>query len=192
MENLKNIDNLLPDDMQEDYDTNLVYPTEAGSVEQVTPTNDSSNIVRCRKCEKRLARDGCTQAACLVCCTDLVQCESHKKPRALAQWKQDVLAGTTEIQQLASKQRRLRIPDTSKRFFRESGFVYQGDTVVIWNLCEFACNPKWRDDAIRKSIRRTKTTTGHNMAIPRLRINRRRFRQTMNDLFLASLTQPSC
>jgi hypothetical protein len=143
---------------------------------------ESNSNEKCAKCEKRLAREGCTQAACLICCTDVSGCEPHNKSRAQAQWKKDVLAGQTEIQLLAAQRRKLRIPEVSgKRFFWESGFVYQGDSVVIWDLREFASNAKWRDDAIRKSLRRRKTTTSVDR--PRLRINRRRFRRIMNELY---------
>ena len=145
-------------------------------------TMDSNGNDKCCKCDKRLAREGCTQSACLLCCTDLSGCESHKKSRAQAQWKKDVLAGTTDIQVLAAQLRKRRIPEApGKRFFRESGFLYQGDTVVIWDVQEYSRNSKWKDDAIRKSLRRRKATNPYDR--PRLRINRQRFRRIMNDLY---------
>jgi hypothetical protein len=148
----------------------------------VTRTMDSHSNEKCSKCDKRLAREGCTQSACLLCCTDVSGCEPHSKSRAQAQWRKDVLEGATEIQRLAAQRRKLRIPEVpGKRFFRESGFVYQGDTVVIWDLHKYARNAKWRDDAIRKSLRRRKTITPADR--PRLRINRQRFRRIMNELY---------
>lgn len=137
---------------------------------------------KCGKCNKRVAREGCTQLACLQCCDDETGCESHKKPRAHALRKEQVLAGTTEVQRLAAAKRSMRIP--AGRFFREPGFVYQGDTVVIWDLRAYARNPKWKEEAVRKSMRRSKATR-HSL-VRRLRNSRKRFHRIMNELFLAS------
>ena len=137
---------------------------------------------KCVKCNKRLAREGCTQSACLPCCDDVAGCESHAKPRAHALWKEQVLAGTTEVQQLAAAKLKMRIP--AGRFFREPGFVYQGDTVVIWDLRAYARNPKWREDAVRKSVRRSKAAVHSH--VPRLKNSRKRFHRLMHELYLAS------
>ena len=154
---------------------NSVHQDELLNGAKATPSN-----VKCGKCSKRMAREGCTQLACLQCCDDFNGCESHRKPRAHALWKEQVLAGTTDVQSLAAAKRKMRIP--AGRVFREPGFVYQGDTVVIWDLRAFARNPKWREEAIRKSIRRSKVTPRH---IPRLRNSRKRFRRLMTELYLA-------
>lgn len=146
---------------------------------------------KCQVCLRRLARDGCTQRACIQCCTDISGCVSHQKPRAQTLWKEQVLAGTTETQLWAAQQRRMRLMDkasSGKRrgFFREPGFVYQGDTVVIWDIRSYASNPKWKEDAIRKSVRRNRAIES-TVPAPRLRNNRKRFQKIMNDLYLASL-----
>lgn len=144
----------------------------------------TSSNVKCVKCNRRLAREGCTQSACILCCEDLTGCESHRKPRLHALWKEQVLAGTTEVQQLAAAKRKMRIP-SGRRFFREPGFVYQGDTVVIWDLQAYAQNPKWRDDAVRKAVRRSKSTCHNNSpTFRRLRNSRKRFRRLMHEFYL--------
>lgn len=142
-------------------------------------------VNKCSKCQKRLAREGCTQMACLNCCSDLDGCETHKKPRAQALLKEQILAGTTETQKLAAAKRRMRIPETG-RFFREPGFVYQGDTVVIWDLRAYASNPKWREDALRKSIRRKRARSleAHR---PPLRTSRKRFHRIVEKFHHQSL-----
>ena len=113
--------------------------------------------------------------ACLVCCDDLEGCTTHQKPRAQALLKEQILAGTTATQTMAAAQRRRRIPDAG-RFFKEPGFVYQGDTVVIWDLRAYAQNIKWREDAVRKSVRRQRANALHqDRNRPLLRTSRKRF-----------------
>lgn len=104
----------------------------------------------CKTCNKRRAREGCTMRCCVTCCDDTA-CEVHMKSKEQKAWKESVLAGTTDIQKRAAELRRRRlVPGT----FRESLFLYVGDSVVLWNLREYANNPKWREDAVRKSKRR--------------------------------------
>jgi hypothetical protein len=67
---------------------------------------------------------------CFKCCTD-ISCSSHKQQRERATWKTQVLNGTTDIQLAAKEKRRKRLP---KGRFKEPGFVYLGDTVVIWDI----------------------------------------------------------
>ncbi|KAL3930204.1 MAG: hypothetical protein SGBAC_011863 [Bacillariaceae sp.] len=38
--------------------------------------------------------------------------------------------------------------------FKETNFQYLGDTVVIWNLKEYLDHPKWKEDALRRSLKR--------------------------------------
>jgi len=140
---------------------------------------------KCGKCQKRLAREGCTQLACLLCCSDVDGCETHKKPRAQALLKEQILAGTTETQKNAAAKRRVRIPETG-RFFREPGFVYQGDTVVIWDLRAYVSNPKWREDAQRKAMRRQRAR-GLEAHHPPLRTSRKRFHRIVEKLYRQSL-----
>ena len=162
--------------------------------DSASPRNGSSssngNLMKCVKCHKRVAREGCTQTACLNCCDDVEGCETHRKPRAQALMKEQILAGTTEVQRLAAAKRRMRIPDTG-RFFREPGFVYQGDTVVIWDLRAYADHPKWRDEAVRKAMRRQKARQHHRLegsAVVQnpLRNSRKRFHRIVQERYLAS------
>jgi hypothetical protein len=82
--------------------------------------------------------------------------------------------------------------------FREPGFVYQGDTVIIWSLRDYISNPKWREDALRKSNRRRARTTDameatdltQKLSKPR-RNRRKRFRRTMESLYKKSLEESS-
>lgn len=110
----------------------------------------ATTSTKCIVCSKRVAREGCTMTACLQCCTD-DSCESHRKPKANALWKAQVLEGTTDTQLLVKQ---IRSRAVCKGRFREKGFRYQGDTIVIWDLRQYMRNQKWRDDAIRKSARR--------------------------------------
>ncbi len=71
----------------------------------------------------------CSQAACISCCTD-VACEGHKEAREAAQWKEDVLKGTTDVQQQAKAKRAMAVLPGS---FRESGFLFLNQTITIWN-----------------------------------------------------------
>jgi hypothetical protein len=72
--------------------------------------------------------------------------------REQAQVRAQILEGTAPAQLLAGQIRSKLLP--SKRF-REKSFVYQGDTVRVWDLREFASrHPKAADDAVRKSLRR--------------------------------------
>ena len=148
----------------------------------------SATTNKCAKCQKRMAREACTQAACLNCCDDLEGCETHKKPRAQALLKEQILAGTTEVQKLAAAKRRMRIP-ASGRFFKEPGFVYQGDTVVIWDVRAFARNAKWREDAVRKSARRQRALVleDHHRT---LRTSRKRFRRIVQNWYEEALKIP--
>jgi len=159
----------------------------------------SSATTKCRNCNKRLAREGCTQAACLNCCDD-DGCEKHKKGKEQAIWKRQVLEGTTDIQVMAKRIRSRVIP---KKRFREQGFAYAGDTVVIWNLREYLRNPKWREDALRKSSRRkirsenrsdeSKTSPTKVVARTkqsRLASRRRRFRRFIEERYKQSLSPP--
>jgi hypothetical protein len=144
------------------------------------------------KCNKRLAREGCTQTACLHCCDDVDGCISHQKPRAQAHFKEQILAGTTLVQQEANAKRKLQLcaPSKGKFFFREPGFKYQGDTVVIWDVRAYAQNPRWKEDAIRKALRRQKATNNNTdwEILPPLRNSRKRFHQLVEQWYQTSLT----
>ena len=73
------------------------------------------------------------------------------------------------MQQLANVQRAKTI---KKGLFRDGAFRFLGETVQIWNLNEYLKNPKWRDEAIRKSrryVQRGSLSTIHNSGNKRKR-----------------------
>ncbi len=94
-------------------------------------------------------------------------------------WKEKVLAGTTDVQKQAAQLRRNRLtPGT----FREPLFQYVGDSIVLWNLRDYVKNPKWREEAIRKSKRRSA-----GMAQRVANRKRRTLNQIVDDLYEKSL-----
>jgi hypothetical protein len=97
--------------------------------------------------------------------------------RAKQAWRNDVMQGKTLEQQLAAQKRRHFLP---KNRFKETGFLYTGDTVVIWNIREYYDNVKWRDEAKRRSKRRQQALEDgivDAVAAPRrLFCSRKRFR----------------
>ena len=84
----------------------------------------------------------CSQQACAQCCTD-AHCEGHQQFRI----RESIINGTHPIQITAKKQRDLAVKSDT---FREKGFKYMGETVLIWNFDKFMDNPKWKEEAIRK------------------------------------------
>lgn len=58
------------------------------------------------------------------------------------------------LQLLAAKQRASAV---KPGLFHETAFRYHGETLLIWDLRTFMKNPKWRDDAVRKSRRYVET-----------------------------------
>lgn len=156
----------------------------------ITNNNNKAPPAKCHKCNKRAALKDCTLDACLQCCDD-PQCQKHRKSKDQALWRQRVLDGSTVVQKTAKRIRSSVIP---KGRFKETGFVYQGDTVVIWNLLEYLANPKWRDDALRKSNRRRArdidAALSEGVSVSHLkpaRNNGRRFRTIMDDSYKRSL-----
>jgi len=168
---------------------------DISSPEMQAPQSSAAN--KCALCSKRFAVKECSLTACTQCCTD-ESCERHKRLREQALWKERVIAGTTMIQTHA-REKRSKLLKPGR--FREPGFVYQGDTVVIWSLREYMRNPKWRDDALRKSNRRKARATD-GMATEELakklssrpadgRNRQQRFRQFMEEKYKASLEKSS-
>ena len=150
-----------------------------------SPPNAKSTVkIVCVFCQKRNATKDCPEKACTTCCPASAEaCPKHAAMRAKQTWKSQVLEGTTVVQQLAAEKRRALLP---KNRFRESGFVYTGDTVVIWNLREYYyAHPKWRDEARRRSKRRQQieqdalavSDIGTNKFKKRIYCNRKRFRR---------------
>jgi hypothetical protein len=131
-----------------------------------TPTASPASAVpveskKCGTCQKRVASKGCVISCCVQCC-DNDTCEKHLQIKEKQRWKEQVLSGTTEIQKLAREKQLLLL---HKKRFREPGFKYVGDTVVIWSIYEYAQNNKWREDAIRRSNRR-KAREQDSLSVP--------------------------
>jgi hypothetical protein len=163
--------------------------------EPTTRIVDPTSSSKCTQCSKRFAVKGCAQTACTLCCSDET-CEKHKRLREQAEWKEQVISGTTWVQSEA-KMKRSKLLKHGR--FREPGFVYQGDTVIIWSLRDYVSNPKWREDALRKSNRRRARTTDAieaNDLTQKLlnkpkRNRRKRFHRMMEILYKKSLEESS-
>jgi hypothetical protein len=155
---------------------------EAIASDTKSTSNASTNRLPCAKCNRTNRKENCTLNCCIKCCDDST-CEVHLKAKGQRSHREQVLAGTTETQLLATDLRRRRVPLGR---FKESGFLYTGDTIVLWNLRAYMQNSKWRDDAARKSRRR-----GHGDRSRPLQNSRRRFRQIMEELYRKSLIKES-
>lgn len=148
--------------------------------------------VKCALCQKRSATKDCVVQACLSCCTD-DHCTKHAALRAKHAWRNNVLQGTTLVQQLAKQKRQQLLP---KNRFKEAGFVYTGDTVVIWNIHEYHANAKWREDARRRSKRRQQLMQDRfnnpdQVPPKRLYSSRQRFRALVERRYQEHLAQQS-
>ena len=179
-------------DVQDDTASQPTTTTASSTQEEESATSLPFATIRCTKCIKRKAREGCTLSACLLCCAD-DGCPVHKKAKEQRAWREQVIAGTTGVQRWATEKRRKRIPAGR---FREPGFVYQGDTIILWNLRTYARNAKWREEAIRKSRRRNgaqtnatlSTSTASRRCRP-LRNSRQRFTRIVEELYQKSLKE---
>lgn len=170
--------------------TYVIDDTDEAKVK--APNTDVSKL-KCLKCS-RVARKNCTGLLCIRCCTD-VNCVVHEEQRAKARWKERVMAGTTEIQILADKKRKQKIPMGR---FHETEFKYLNDTVILWDLntfmnptlptktvvsdvAKYKQNIKIRDEILRKSSK--------NIYEKGVRSNRKRIRGIIDDLYQKSLKE---
>ena len=120
---------------------------------------------------------------------------THNEVREQAQWKEQVLAGTTPLQLMAKEKRSKAIPAGR---FKERDFSYLGDTVVLWDLEQYLANPVWREDAIRKSKKRRTRQLNHDLSsagaatngvtsrTPGKKCRRQQFHDTMEALYKQS------
>ncbi|CAB9519582.1 expressed unknown protein [Seminavis robusta] len=169
-----------------------VAKVEVNTVDSPNSTTTSNTNTKCSKCAKRAARRGCTQHACLNCCDDN-GCATHLEVREQAQWREQVLAGTTPLQVRAEELRNKAIPPGR---FKESGFSYLGDSVVLWDLQQYLTNPTWKEEAVRKSNKRKTRQRNNDLAtaaavIPnghRKKNRRQRFQDVMDGLYQKSLS----
>jgi len=107
-----------------------------------------------------------------------MECEAHAESRVKQQYHSDLLQGNTIIARQANRDRSLALLPGA---FRDSGFVYSEQTIKIWDIREFMANPRWREDAIRKSRKRTAREI--NMTVPRLKISRKRFHSLLDQWY---------
>jgi hypothetical protein len=102
-----------------------------------------------------------------------------------------VLVGTTPLQRRAQDMRSKAIPSGR---FKESGFSYLGDSVVLWDLQQYMANPAWRDEAVRKSKKRLERKRNHDLGssvvgdATRKKGRRQSFQDTMERLYQQSLS----
>jgi hypothetical protein len=122
----------------------------------------------------------------MKCCDD-EGCDVHKDQREQSLFREQVMNGTSDVQRQA-KGKRSKSIEKKGRLFREPGFTYIGDTVIIWSLREYLANPKWKEDALRKSSKR-RARNGHRTHPIIVGNNRKRFRRVMEGLYKASLEE---
>jgi len=147
----------------------------------ISKRSRENSSTKCKVCTARLAKKGCSQFACLYCCSD-TDCEGHRESREQTKWKQLVLTGATIEQKKAAQKRSHSIVERS---FREKSFVYVNQTILLWSLNEFMNHPKWREDAIRRAEKRKCYS---NMdKTPILKNSRPRFRALLETLYIESI-----
>mmetsp|Transcript_3568 Transcript_3568/g.6749 ORF Transcript_3568/g.6749 Transcript_3568/m.6749 type:complete len:164 (+) Transcript_3568:162-653(+) len=149
--------------------------------------DDARVTLKCSKCSK-IGRKTCSQQACIKCCTD-DQCEGHREQREKDKEKLLIIEGRHPLQLYV---KRLRASAVKPGLFRETAFRYHGETLLIWDLQTFMKNPKWRDDAVRKSRRYVETqlyNQSHKTSNSRRRreSRSRRFKNIMDYLYQQSL-----
>ena len=182
-------------DSPESTDAAAVAEEEMEATPATTSTASATKAL-CLFCQKRNASKDCPETACTACCP-AASCPKHAAVRAKQAWRQQVLEGRTPEQLLAAEKRKAILP---KHRFRESRFVYTGDTVVIWNLREYYYNgnPKWRDDARRRAKRRQQIAQDAVNVVHddvskypyrRLYCSRQRFRKWVESKYQEALTK---
>lgn len=122
-------DDIDNEDNDDDDDEGKQLSLRCDVVPNSNNNNNNPAKLKCVKCF-RAARKDCTGNLCIRCCTD-ENCVVHQEQRARAKWKEDVIAGITEIQQKAKHKRARAIP---KKRFKEAAFRYMNDTVVLWDM----------------------------------------------------------
>jgi len=169
----------------------MTSPVEISEETMTSTSPVAVATTKCVKCNKKQASKECTTACCLQCCED-TNCEKHKRSREQQLLKEQILAGTSDVQCMAQEKRsKLLRPGR----FREPGFVYQGDTIVIWNIRDYLSNPKWREDAVRKSNRRKARLVDQisdeyvEKKLKRLKNSRRRFHHLIEQCYQRKLQE---
>ena len=159
-------------------------PSTSTTTTTTNNNNYNNNINnKCAFCQVRQARDKCPATACLTCCK-IHDCPVHQKSKEKAQFRSQILSGTTTAQKLWRQVQSQSVP---KRHFRERAFAHVSDTLTVWDVRQFllwyeedGCRGSssggsssggsgggtadataltkrhHRDDAVRKSLRRKK------------------------------------
>ena len=172
---------------EEEGDATIICTILPGSTTE-TQSKCSSTVChgKCPKCGSKQTRIACTQNSCVRCCDDTT-CQVHSKAKAQRNWKEQVLAGTTEIQILAKELRRRRLPPGR---FRETRFLFSGDTLRLWDLRAICQNPKLKESILRKSRRREQTISnrkGEAHLPPKVGNSKQRFYRIAEALYQKSL-----
>lgn len=108
-----------------------------------------------------------------------------KRKQRDKEYREQVSAGTTEVQIQAADLRRRKL----KRPLREPQWKFVGDTLVIWDIRAYAKSSKNREDALRKSKRRfaSELSTNQSGVAKKMSSRRQRFHEVMEKLYQASL-----
>ena len=104
------------------------------------------------------------------------------------------MAGTATINQMAARQRKLAIKPGA--FPGEAAFQYLNESLLVWDARAYMSNPKWREDAIRRSEKNKRAREVYLSSLPSSRGvkgsdkregRRKRFSRIMNELYEASV-----
>lgn len=163
----------------------------AACSEALSPTSTGTGE-KCVKCGKRYKKSGCSQQACLKCCSD-ENCDGHRALRGEKRRQDEIFAGTHNINRLARRQRSLAVKN---RAFTEPSFHFLNETLLIWSSKDFLANPKWREDAIRRSVKNKRSREAMLGDAARATIQqakkknegrRKKFQRVMEQLYEASV-----
>jgi len=136
----------------------------------------------------------CSQLACMKCCTDIDGCEGHRAMREEKRRQEEILDGTSAVNVRAAKQRRMTV--TPGAFPGEPAFRYLQESLIVWDCRQYLDNPKWREDAIRRSERNKRAREvfaggagkAEEKTFPKKKEGRkRRFQRIMTELYDASV-----
>ena len=125
-----------------------------------------------------------------------MECEGHRALREEKRRQDEIMAGTATINQMATRQRKLAVKPGA--FPGEAAFQYLKESLVIWDCRVYMSNPKWREDAIRKSEKNKRTREVYLSSLPssngagikpttKREGRRKRFNRIMNELYEASI-----
>ena len=130
----------------------------------------------------------CSQLACIKCCDD-EECEGHRATREEKKKQDEIMAGTSNINKIAAKQRKCAVKPGA--FPGEPAFHYLNESILIWDTKAYLANPKWREDTIRRSEKNKRAREVYQSSLPAVKKakgNRKtRFNRIMNQLYEESM-----